>query len=541
MPDAVLLINLDGRVTGYNQEALRQYEYSPDEMLRLTIPDFEAKETLDEHLAHKHNIVTTGRDDFETRHHTKTGRIIDIKAAVRIVMMPDGTQIFQCTFRDISNQKEAHQRIEFLANHDHLTNLPNRRLLRDRMERAIGNAVRYGNKVALLFLDLDHFKIINDTLGHEVGDLLLQTVADRLRSCVREQDSVARIGGDEFVVILVDLPSNEAASCVARKIVDTLSSPYLTGGYDLHTSPSIGISMYPDDGNGFDALLQQADAAMYHVKENGRAGFRFFREEMNLRTQERLLIEHDLHRALEREEFELYYQPKVDSRTGRIIGGEALIRWRHPEQGMVSPGQFIPVAEQSNLINSIGEWVVRAVCAQSRVWADAGLVSIPISFNVSARQFLYGDLPTTLAHALQDTGADPAMLEVELTESVLMRPQDVEEMLAAIKTMGFRIALDDFGTGYSSLAYLRKMAIDTIKIDRSFVNELERNSDDVVIVQTLIATALNLKMEMIAEGVETLGQAEILCHSGCCSCQGYYFGKPMPAQEFAKLLPRREA
>lgn len=536
MPDAVLLVDLEGRVTGFNQEALRQYEYTPEEMLRLTVPDLEAKESPQEHIEHRQNIAATGRDDFETRHRTKYGRIVDVQAAVRLITMADGKPMFQAAFRDISSQKHAHERIEFLANHDHLTSLPNRRLLRDRVERAIGNADRHGSRVALLFLDLDHFKVINDTLGHEVGDLLLQAVADRLRGCVRDQDTIARIGGDEFVVILVDLPNSEAVGNVAQKIVDTLSSPYLAGGYDLHTSPSIGISLYPDDANSFDALMQQADAAMYHTKENGRSGYRFYSAEINLQTQERLAIEHDLHKALERDEFELYYQPKVDSRNGELIGAEALIRWKHPERGMVSPGQFIPVAEQSNLINGIGEWVVRTVCGQSRAWSDAGLCAVPISFNVSARQFLYSDLPVVLAHAIELTGADPTLLEMELTESVLMRPQDVQAALATIKAMGFRIALDDFGTGYSSLAYLRKMEIDTIKIDRTFVNDLETNADDVIVVQTLIATALNLKMDVIAEGVETAGQAKILCDSGCCACQGYYFGKPMPVAQFAALL-----
>lgn len=536
MPDAVLLLNLDGRVIGYNREALRQYQYTPEEMLRLTVPEIEAKESLEEHLERKRNIEVSGRDDFETQHRTKSGQLLDVQAAVRLVDLPDGSRIFQAAFRDITSHKQARSHIEFLANHDHLTGLPNRRLLRDRIDRAIGNAARHGDCVALLFLDLDHFKVINDTLGHEVGDLLLQAVAERLRSCMREQDSIARIGGDEFVVTLVELANAEAAATVAQKVVDMLSVPYLVGGYDLHTSPSIGISLYPADGDNFDVLLQRADAAMYHAKENGRAGYRFFHEDMNLRTQERLAIEHDLHLALERDEFELHFQPKVDARDQRIVGGEALIRWNHPERGMVSPGLFIPVAEQSNLINSIGEWVVRSVCRQMRVWESEGVALVPVSFNVSARQFLYSDLPVMLAHAIEDTGADPAWLEMELTESVLMRPQDVHTTLAAIKALGMRISLDDFGTGYSSLAYLRKMAIDTIKIDRSFVSDLERSADDVVIVQTLISTAKNMNMDVIAEGVETKGQAEILCNSGCCTCQGYYFGRPVTAQQFSMLL-----
>ncbi|MBI5918162.1 MAG: EAL domain-containing protein [Nitrosomonadales bacterium] len=536
MPDSVILIDMKGRIVAFNQEALAQYGYTEAEMRTLSVPDLEAKESEAEYQEHKRNIQRFGRDDFETQHRTASGDIIDVRAAIRVVDMPDGSLMFQCAFRDISNEKQAHHQIEFLANHDQLTSLPNRRLLRDRMEVAIGNAARHETKLALLFLDMDHFKVINDTLGHEVGDLLLKSVADRLRTCVREQDTLARIGGDEFVVLLADVFDASDAATVAQKILDTLSVPYLVRGYDLHSTPSIGITLYPDDGISVDALLQQADSAMYHAKEHGRAAFHFYEEEMNQRTQERLATENNLHLALARGEFELYYQPKVDSRDGKLIGGEALIRWQHPEMGVVSPAQFIPIAEQSNLINAIGEWVVMSVCRQTRLWKETGLPCIPISFNVSARQFLYGDLPAMLRRAIESTGADPTMLEMELTESVLMRPQDVAAALGAIKALGFRVALDDFGTGYSSLAYLRRMEIDTIKIDRSFVKDLEHSHDDVVIVRTLIATAQNLRMSVIAEGVETGIQADILCESGCCDCQGYFFGRPMPASEFAELL-----
>lgn len=441
-------------------------------------------------------------------------------------------------FHDATGQKAAQREIEHLAYHDHLTGLPNRRLLQDRIEKALSHAVRQETKLALLFIDLDHFKVINDTLGHEYGDLLLMAASDRLRSCVREQDTIARTGGDEFVVVLIDIKDDNDVVGVAQKILETMSQPYQVKGSELRSTPSIGISIYPEDGRSIDILMKHADVAMYHAKERGRAGYHFFAEEMNVRTLERLTVEGSLHKALERKEFELYYQPKVNMRDGKLVGAEALIRWQHPEQGLISPGKFIPIAEESGIIGAIGEWVAHSACVQSRIWMDIGH-RLPISINVSARQFLNGELPGMLAHVIRDTGADPTLLELELTEGVLLHQQDAEATLAAIKGMGFKVALDDFGTGYSSLAYLRRMAIDTLKIDRSFVMHLESRADDVAIVQTIIAMAHNLRMNVIAEGVETSAQADILIASGCEECQGYYFGKPQPAAEFFELLNKR--
>lgn len=441
-------------------------------------------------------------------------------------------------FHDATGQKAAQREIEHLAYHDHLTGLPNRRLLQDRIEKAISNAARHESRLALLFIDLDHFKVINDTLGHEYGDLLLKAAAGRLAECVRDQDTISRTGGDEFVVLLADIEDANDAVVVTQKILETMSRPYQIKGADLHSTPSIGISIYPEDGHTIDMLMKHADVAMYHAKERGRAGYYFFAEEMNVRTLERLTVESNLHKALERGEFELYYQPKVNMRDGKLVGAEALIRWQHPQQGLISPATFIPIAEQTGMISAIGEWVARSACVQSRMWMDMGH-RLPISINVSARQFLRGDLPGVLAHILRDTGADPTLLELELTEGVLLHPQDAVATLAAIKSMGFRVALDDFGTGYSSLAYLRRMAIDTLKIDRSFVMHLEGNQDDVAIVQTIISMARNLRMSVIAEGVETLAQANILVESGCEECQGYYFGKPQPVAQFCELLDKR--
>jgi diguanylate cyclase (GGDEF)-like protein/PAS domain S-box-containing protein len=441
-------------------------------------------------------------------------------------------------FRDITEQKNAQRQISQLVYHDHLTGLPNRRLLQDRVEKAISSSNRNDSRLALLLVDLDHFKVINDTLGHETGDKMLMQTGDRLKNCIREQDTIARIGGDEFVIMLANMHEASEAAVVAQKILASLSSPYLINGAELHSSPSMGISIYPEDGQDFVMLMKHADAAMYHTKESGRASYRFYTEEMNLRTLERLTVENNLHKALENGEFDLHYQPKVNMREGTLVGAEALIRWNHPELGLISPAKFIPIAEESSMINTIGEWVLYCACRQSRIWSDEGLLTLPVSVNVSARQLLYGDLPALLDKIIRDTRAHPSMMELELTEGVLMQPNEVEGVLAACKSRGFNVALDDFGTGYSSLSYLRRMAIDTLKIDRSFVSDLENNPGDVAIVQTIIAMAHNLHMNVIAEGVETRAQVEILIQNGCDYCQGYYFSKPQPEAQFSDLLRR---
>ncbi len=440
-------------------------------------------------------------------------------------------------FHDATGQKAAQREIEHLAYHDHLTGLPNRRLLQDRIDKAISHAARHEEKLAVMFIDLDRFKIINDTLGHEYGDQLLINAAERLRSCVREEDTIARTGGDEFVVLVTDIDEVKHVAGVAQKILDAMSKPYQIMGSELRSTPSIGISVFPDDGRSIDILMKHADVAMYHVKEHGRAGYHFFAEEMNVRTLERLTVENSLHRALERSEFQLHYQPKFNMRNRSLVGAEALVRWRHPEQGMIPPGKFIPIAEESGIISAVGEWVAHNACLQSRLWMDTGH-RLPLSINVSARQFMSGDLPGVLARIVRDTGVDPALMELELTEGVLLNQQDAKAILGTLKGMGFRVAIDDFGTGYSSLAYLRRMSIDTLKIDRTFVMNLESNPDDVAIVQTIIAMARNMRMHVIAEGVETQAQADILLQSGCEECQGYYFGKPQPASDFATLFAK---
>ncbi len=475
------------------------------------------------------NMILLAHDGRELAIEDSAAPVRDERGQINGVVM---------VFRDITEQKNTQRQISQLVYHDHLTGLPNRRLLQDRVEKAISSSHRNDNRLALLLVDLDHFKVINDTLGHETGDKILMLAGERLKGCIREQDTIARIGGDEFVIMLANMHEASEAAVVAQKIIESLSSSYLVNAAELHSTPSIGISIYPEDGQDFVILMQHADAAMYHTKDTGRASYRFYTEEMNERTLERLTVENNLHKALERGEFDLYYQPKVNMREGTLVGAEALIRWNHPELGLISPAKFIPIAEESGMINAIGEWVLYCACRQSRIWSDEGLLTLPVSVNVSARQLLYGDLPALLAKIIRDTRAHPAMMELELTEGVLMQPHEVEGVLAACKSLGFNVALDDFGTGYSSLSYLRRMAIDTLKIDRSFVSDLEKNPDDVAIVQTIIAMAHNLHMNVIAEGVETRAQVEILIQNGCDYCQGYYFSKPQPEAQFSGLLRR---
>jgi diguanylate cyclase (GGDEF)-like protein/PAS domain S-box-containing protein len=440
-------------------------------------------------------------------------------------------------FSDISERKAADDRIHFMAHYDALTGLPNRVLLHDRIFQAITVAPRFDRKVAILFLDLDRFKTINDTLGHSIGDLLLQSVAERLKSCIRSSDTIARLGGDEFIVVLPDLLEGAYAASVAQKILDIISTPFLIRDVELNTSASIGISLYPDDGRSNEDLIVNADVAMYRSKESGRNNYHFFIPEMNDSAYERLTMENSLRRALERREFVLHYQPQVNSETGRIIGAEALVRWQHPEMGLVPPGMFIPIAEESGLIVAIGEWVLREACRQNKAWQDEGLSPFPVAVNLSTAQFRQKNLTTLLVDVLKETGLDPRWLELEITESGIMQGGEaVVKTLHSLKQMGLKLSIDDFGTGYSSLSYLKRFPLDKLKIDQSFVRDITTSQDDAAIVIAIIGMARSLKLRVIAEGVETRGHLDFLTSNGCAEIQGYYFGKPEPADGFGRLL-----
>ncbi|MGA2945659.1 MAG: EAL domain-containing protein [Xanthobacteraceae bacterium] len=423
------------------------------------------------------------------------------------------------------------------AEHDFLTGLPNRMLLNDRIGQAIALAKRHATKVAVLFLDLDGFKHINDSLGHPVGDKLLQSVAKRLVDCIRGSDSVSRQGGDEFVVLLLDLENAEDAAITARRILQAVAQPHSIDRHDLHVTASIGVSVYPDDAPDAETLIKNADTAMYQAKENGRRSFQFFKPAMNVRAVERQFLEEGLRRALEQQELTLHYQPKVNLITGAIAGAEALLRWTHPTRGPIAPALFIPVAEECGLILPIGRWVLREACMQARSWIGMGLPVVSMAVNVSAMEFRNKNFLDGLFAILLETGFDPGLLQLELTESVLMKSAELTaSILQNLRKRGVQVAIDDFGTGYSSLSYLRKFPVDALKIDQSFVRQISAAGDDTTIVKAVIGMARSLRLRVIAEGVETLEEVAFLRAYRCEEAQGYYFSRPVPAEQFAMLL-----
>jgi diguanylate cyclase (GGDEF)-like protein/PAS domain S-box-containing protein len=440
-------------------------------------------------------------------------------------------------FRDVSVAQAMALQMAHSAQHDFLTGLPNRMLLNDRVSQAISLAARHMKKVAVLFLDLDGFKHINDSLGHPIGDKLLQSIAKRLVGCGRSSDTVSRQGGDEFVVLLSEVEQSDDAAITARRMLQAVSEAHSIDQHDLHVTASIGLSIYPDDGLDAETLIKNADTAMYQAKENGHQSYQFFKPAMNVRAVERQSIEESLRRALERQEFALQYQPIVNLKTGEITGAEALIRWTHPTRGPVSPAQFIPVAEDCGLILPIGNWVLREACKQARAWVDSGLPLGTMAVNISAIEFRDEHFLEGVFGILKDTGLDPRSLEVELTESVLMkRAESTESILKTLRARGVQVAVDDFGTGYSSLSYLRRFPIDALKIDQSFVRQITTAPDETTIVTAVISMGRSLKMRVVAEGVETQEELAFLQAHQCDEAQGYFFSRPLLPQQFAKLL-----
>jgi len=442
-------------------------------------------------------------------------------------------------FHDVSASRAMAQKMSHLAQHDFLTGLPNRVLLTERLTRAIGQALRHHKQLALLFLDLDYFKNINDSLGHVIGDQLLQSVARRLVAGVRDTDTVCRQGGDEFVILLAEIERPQDAAQVAEKLLNSLVAPHLIDGHELHVTLSIGISIYPHDGINADTAMQNADTAMYYAKANGRNNFQFFTGDMNTRAVQRLLIENSLRRALKMGEFQLHYQPKMDISSGQMRGAEALLRWLDPDLGMVYPNRFVPIAEECGLIVPIGRWVLREACRQVRAWLDAGLPAVPVSVNISAVEFRHPNFLAGVAEILRETRLPPGYLEMELTESILMHEAESSvTVLESLKAMGLKLAIDDFGTGYSNLSYLNRFPIDTLKIDQSFIRDVATNSDNATIVSAVISMGQKLKQQVIAEGIETHEQLNFLRTEQCDGGQGFLFSTPISAAQFEALLLR---
>ncbi len=431
----------------------------------------------------------------------------------------------------------ANQQLRHLATHDPLTGLPNRVLLDDRLHQAIAHADRDMRAFAVLVCDLDRFKLINDSLGHRAGDELLQEVARRLSTVVRTADTVARFGGDEFVLIGTSIADADDAAGLASRVMDVLQAPVRIAAIDIHTSPSIGIAMYPDDGTTTQALLARADAAMYSAKQNGRGNFRRYSPGMHAGTEDRVQLESDLHNALNLNQLALYYQPKVDTRTGEVRSAEALIRWLHPTRGVVSPADFIPLAEECGLIGAIGAWVTREACRQARAWQNEGVPPLRVSVNLAASQFRDSGLVDNIRTALVDAGLEARYLEVELTESAVMSdPEQSIAILEQLSAMGVLVSVDDFGTGYSSMSYLRRFPIDKLKIDRVFIDEIVSRPEDASIVRAIVSLAHSLHLKVVAEGVETPAQLDFLKLTGCDEYQGYHFSRPLPAADFERLM-----
>ncbi|MBA3493146.1 MAG: EAL domain-containing protein [Gammaproteobacteria bacterium] len=538
----------DHRCTFVSRNLLETMGYAPEEMI--ADPEFwfahlhpEDRATVLAHFA-REGVPENGAIEYRLQH--ADGSYRWFHDSYRLVRDEAGHPAeFVGSWTDITARKAAEEtassraeRIHYLAYHDALTDLPNRSLLLDRLSQTLAQAERDSTQVAVLFTDLDRFKMVNDTLGHPAGDELLRQVALRLRSVLREGDTLARLSGDEFVILLPRISGARDVARVAAKALGMVTTPFTVLGHELHISSTIGVSLFPKDGADPETLIKHADTALYQAKDRGRNRYQFFDARMNAHAQKRLLLENGLRHAIEREEFVLHYQPQVDLQTDAVTGVEALIRW-HPEQRMVPPGEFIPIAEETGLITEIGQWVLRTACRQAREWEAAGLPPVRMAVNLSIRQLRRGDFPARVRALLRETGLAPQRLEIEITESSLMvDPEQIIKTLHELRATGIQVAMDDFGAGYSSLAYLKRLPLDRIKIDRSFVRDILEDPDDAAIVQAILAMARQLKIRVVAEGVETPAQTRFLRNHGCEEAQGYAFSRPLPAEACADFLAK---
>jgi diguanylate cyclase (GGDEF)-like protein/PAS domain S-box-containing protein len=537
--EGIFIIDPDGDTVFANAMMAGMLGYSVDEMRGRPIFDF-----MDEEMSSlaRHGLLRRQgiREQQDIRFRRKDGGDLWTIVAANPISESDGRCLGTLAMvTDITERKRAEDHLIYLAHHDSLTGLPNRTLFNDRLQQSLIDAARRERVVAVLFMDLDRFKTINDTLGHEVGDVLLRAVSARLKDCIRTGDTVARLGGDEFIVLLPDVSHVDDIGRVAQKILDVFDQPFSIDGREFFVTTSIGITLYPFDGKDVDGLVKNADVAMYRAKEQGRNSYQFYTAEMTAKAHENLALENALRGALDRHELVLHYQPVVDLASGEVSGMEALLRWQHPEQGLIMPQRFIPLAEESGLIVPIGEWALRTACLQAAAWQQQGYPPLRLAVNLSARQFYQRNLAEVIARVLRNSALDPAWLELELTESLLMQNAELTHAtLRTLNAMGVRLSIDDFGTGYSSLGYLKRFPLDTLKIGRSFVRDVPADPDDAAIVSAIIVMAHTLEMRVIAEDVETETQREFLRSQACDAFQGYVFGPPLPPEEFIRYLPK---
>jgi diguanylate cyclase (GGDEF)-like protein/PAS domain S-box-containing protein len=529
---------IEGRILDCNESFARIFGYSSrEDVLRQVAWDFYIRPE-DRQAAVAKLVERQSLTNYELCLRRKDGSLVWVLQTENLVEGPDGLlSAIEGTIIDISERKRAEEQVKHLAFHDPLTNLPNRLLFNDRLTLAVAQAHRHNQRLAVLFLDLDRFKVINDSLGHSVGDELLRQVAERIQEHVREGDTVARLGGDEFTLLVPGISAEEDAAKIARKICEAIHDPFWIDGHELFVTTSVGVSVYPSDGHDSETLIRNADSAMYRAKEQGRDNYQLYTPAMNAKAVERLSLESRLRQAIANDELELHFQPFIDLRTAELLGAEALVRWRHPELGLIPPMDFIPIAELSGLIVPIGEWVLRTACAEARKWHAKGFQGLTVSVNLSSRQFQQSDLVSQVTQALDETGLEPDKLDLEITESNAM--QNAEHSISTLwglKKQGVRISMDDFGTGYSSLNYLKRFPIDRIKLDQSFVRDLPSDKDDAAIAMAVIAMGRSLELAVIAEGVETEEQLAFLKGHDCDQLQGFLLSKPLTPEAFDRFL-----
>ena len=552
-PDIIYILDQDGHFTFINERIESLLGFSKEEIVGKHYSFLVHHDDMEQakYVFNERRIGTRAaknielrlkcKDDGKSRHFNNRTLPIELSAMGMYTGDSQSSSSYTGTYgvaRDVTERKIAEETINFQAYHDLLTKLPNRALLRDRLSLAISQAKREDEKLAVMFLDLDRFKNINDSLGHMIGDELLQMVSMRLKECIRAADTLARFGGDEFTLMLPKLHNGrEDASKLAEKITNTLKQPFIVDGHELYVSASIGIALYPQDGTNIETLIKHADVAMYHVKGQGKNGYQFYSNEMNVPYMEKLSLDTGIHRALDNNEFSLVYQPQVNLRTGEIVGVEALLRWEHPEHGAISPAEFIPFAEESGLIIDIGYWVIKTACAELSRWRTAGLPEIRMSINISARQLMEDNIVRNIINIMKDYDVPGSCIELEITENAIMDDMDsIIRKLQELSSHDITIAIDDFGTGYSSLSYLHKLPIHTLKIDRTFLKESRINKGDNTIINTIVAMAKGLSLNVIAEGVESQAQLEYLREIECSEAQGFLFGKPLPSEVISQLL-----